>query len=193
MKKAAVRQSLLCRLGRGSHAEANRLMRELGWVRRAVVIKEGDRTITSPVQIGEKLLEFWSRVRKGGDKSLAEVREWLRHIVPSNWWRLGGVCRRNVGKEVVEEALGRLNGCSSPGWDGFPAKLFQSFPEVFVPRMMEVVSLVEGCQSRGKWRCVYTSRRATDGETWRGCDPSASRGVRCDGLPQFCWCRWNVW
>ena len=43
--------------------------------------------------------------------------------------------------EVVQAALERMKRGSAPGMDGIPAELYQAYPEIFVPRVLEIMQL----------------------------------------------------
>jgi hypothetical protein len=159
MKRGVVRAKLEERIGKGSIGEAYRTVRELGRVNRPVIVNDGVDVVKEPVRVAEMVRQYWDGVRVPGIRSIVEVREWLRDSVPHAWWNVGRVGRRNIDEDVVKEALNRLKGSSSPGWDGIPARCFQMYDSIFIPKMVEVVGLVEsGMELPENWKvalCVH--------------------------------------
>lgn len=143
MKDAVVRQELEANLPRLGLADACRALRQLRFGRKTAAIEEGPNLITQPTEIAQRLRRFWEGVRVAGRRSVEACREWVEQSVPPTWRQLGGVARRPLSMEVVLEALKRLDGNASPGWDGVTAKVFQQFPDIFAPKMWEIVQMVD--------------------------------------------------
>ena len=72
---------------------------------------------------------------------MAECQSYIRGCAPPERW---STTLPNLWQEpkedIVTTALERLDPQSSPGLDGIPDLLYQTFPETFCPRMLKHVT-----------------------------------------------------
>ena len=79
---------------------------------------------------------------EGGGATVAECQQYLASLpIPDKVRRVMPLLFRELTEEVVQAALERMKRGSAPGMDGIPAELYQAYPEVFVPRLLEIMQL----------------------------------------------------
>ena len=74
------------------------------------------------------------------NKWVAESQSYIRGCAPPERWSttLSNLWQEPI-EDIVTTALERLDPQSSPRLDGIPALLYQTFPEMFCPRMLQHV------------------------------------------------------
>ena len=70
--------------------------------------------------------------------SEARCQDYIRGM-PKRWWGIAGQPWTPPTLSQTEEALRRLDPSSAPGDDGVPASVYQKFPAIFAPRMLQAV------------------------------------------------------
>ena len=123
-----------------------RLLQELSEKRALTVVQNRQgRLVRGAVNIAQTLKEFWETVTPGNLPTKSECSQWLACLgLPARWRSMYRALVRPCSREVVEVALGRMHGSAAPGEDGIWAKCYQTFPEFFVPKMLEIVEGLEG-------------------------------------------------
>ena len=73
---------------------------------------------------------------------MAECQRYLASLpIPEKVRRAMPLLFKELTGEVVRAALERMKRGSAPSMDGIPAELYQAYPEIFVPRLLEVMQL----------------------------------------------------
>ena len=81
-------------------------------------------------------------VMEGWGGTVAECQQNLASLpIPDKVRRAMPLLFNELTEEVVQAALERMKRGSAPGMDGIPAELYQAYPEVFVPRLLEIMQL----------------------------------------------------
>ena len=84
--------------------------------------------------------EYWAGVVGGGTVTEVDCWRYVTAIpIPAKVQEALPLLMELLGEEVVLTALEWLKGVSSPGKDGTPAELYQTFPGIFVPRVLQVM------------------------------------------------------
>ena len=86
--------------------------------------------------IAQALREYFAGVMGGGTVTEADCWRYVNAFpIPA---KAVPLLMKPLDESVVLAALARLKGGSSPAKDGIPVELYQAFPEVFVPRVLQV-------------------------------------------------------
>ena len=119
--------------------ELYRLMRELQERKKLQqVVSRAGTAIRGAKAVAKELVEHWDRV---STPTGATEEECLAHLkalgVEQRLRKAGRLLFKQLSLDIVHEGLKRLNSNSSPGLDGFSAKFFKRFSEIFEPQMYE--------------------------------------------------------
>ena len=123
-----MRRNELYRLMRGPH-ERKKLRR---LVSRAGIAVRGATTVA------QEVVEHWDRVSTPTGATEEDFVAYLKALgVEQRLRKVGRLLFKQFSPDIVHEGLKRLNSNSAPGLDGFSAKFFKRFSEVFEPQMHE--------------------------------------------------------
>ena len=88
--------------------------------------------------VAKELVEHWDRVSTPTGATEEECVAYLKALgVEQRLRKAGRLLFKQLSLDIVHEGLKRLNTNSSPGLDGFSAKFFKRFSEIFEPQMYE--------------------------------------------------------
>ena len=88
--------------------------------------------------VAKELVEHWDQVSTPTGATEEECVAYLKALgVEQRLRKAGRLLFKQLSLDIVHEGLKRLNSNSSPGLDGFSAKFFKRFSEIFEPQMYE--------------------------------------------------------
>ena len=88
--------------------------------------------------VAKELVEHWDQVSNPTGATEEECVAYLKALgVEQRLRKAGRLLFKQLSLDIVHEGLKRLNSNSSPGLDGFSAKFFKRFSEIFEPQMYE--------------------------------------------------------
>ena len=118
-----------------------RLVAELQHRRQLSSLREQGGGVTrDPQKIAQKLAEYWGGIMTNPQRTEQECLQYLETLgIPPRLGYCVPLLWRPLTRELVETALGRLPRGSSPGEDGISAEIYQAYPEIFVPRMLDAM------------------------------------------------------
>ena len=97
--------------------------------------------------VAQALWSYWEGVMEGGGATPEECQRYLESLqLPQKVLQAIPLLFRELNEDLVRVALERMKRGSAPGKDGIPAEVYQSFPDVFVPKLLQAMqeSLREG-------------------------------------------------
>ena len=88
--------------------------------------------------VAQELVEHWDRVSTPAGATEEECVAYLKALgVEQRLRKAGRLLFKQLSLDIVHEGLKRLTSNSSPGLNGFSAKFFKRFSEIFEPQMYE--------------------------------------------------------
>ena len=106
--------------------------KQLGWVR-----DKGGQVLADPVAIAQALEQHWSEVTTQGLATVEDCAAFLKLQLklPPNFSVMARALFRPLSEALVADALDRLTSGSSPGQDGMPSMVYNTFHTFFIPLM----------------------------------------------------------
>ena len=96
----------------------------------------------APAAVARCLQEFWGGVMGGGGRGIAECQRYIESLpMPMRVRQALPLLFRELNEDIVVAALERMKRGSAPGMDGIPAEVYQSMPDVFAPKLHEVMQV----------------------------------------------------
>ena len=119
--------------------ELYRLMRELQERKKLQqLVSRAGSAVRGAKAVAKELVEHWDRVSTPTGATEEECVAYLKALgVEQRLRKAGRLLFKQLSLDIVHEGLKRLNSNSSPGLDGFSAKFFKRFLEIFKPQMYE--------------------------------------------------------
>ena len=116
-----------------------RLMRELQERKKLQqLVSRAGTAIRGAKAVAKELVEHWDQVSTPTGATEEECVAYLKALgVEQRLRKAGRLLFKQLSLDIVHEGLKRLNSNSSPGLDGFSAKFFKRFSEIFKPQMYE--------------------------------------------------------
>ena len=76
----------------------------------------------------------------GGGRGIEECRRYIESLpIPQRVRQAMPLLFRELNEEIVMAGLERMKRGSAPGMDGIPAEVYQSMPDVFAPKLHDVM------------------------------------------------------
>ena len=119
--------------------ELYRLMRELQERKKVqqLVSRTGS-AIRGAKVVAKELVDPWDKVSTPTGSTEEECVAYLKSLgVEQRLRKAGRLLFKQLSLDIVHEGLKRLNSNTSPGLDGFSAKLFKRFSDIFEPQMYD--------------------------------------------------------
>ena len=119
--------------------ELYRLMRELQERKKLqqLVSRTGS-AIRGAKAVAKELVDRWDKVSTPTGTTEEECVTYLKALgVEQRLRKAGRLLFKQLSLDIFHEGLKRLNSNSSPGLDGFSAKVFKRFSDIFEPQMYE--------------------------------------------------------
>ena len=122
------RRNELCRLMREPHKRKK--IQQL--------VSRGGTAIRGAKAVAKELVELWDQVFTPTGATEEECMAYLKALgVEQRLCKAGRLLFKQLSLDIVHEGLKRLNSNSSRGLEGFSAKFFKRFSEIFEPQMYE--------------------------------------------------------
>ena len=117
--------------------ELYRLMRELHERKKLQqLVSRAGTAVRGAKAVAKELVEHWDQVSTPTGATEEECVAYLKALgVEQRLRKAGRLLFKQLSLDIVHEGLKRLNSNSSPGLDGFSAKFFKRFSEIFEPQM----------------------------------------------------------
>ena len=116
--------------------ELYRLMRERKKLQQ--LVSWAGTAIRGAKAVAKELVAHWDQVSTPTGATEEECVAYLKALgVEQRLRKAGRLLFKQLSLDIVHEGLKRLNSNSSPGLDGFSAKFFKRFSEIFEPQMYE--------------------------------------------------------
>ena len=119
--------------------ELYRLMRELQERKKLqqLVSRTGS-AIRGAKAVAKELVDHWDKVSTPTGSTEEDCVAYLKSLgVEQRLRKAGRLLFKQLSLDIVHEGLKRLNSNSSPGLDGFSAKFFKRFSDIFEPQMYD--------------------------------------------------------
>ena len=119
--------------------ELYRLMRELQERKKLqqLVSRTGS-AIRGAKAVAKELVDHWDKVSTPTGSTEEDCVAYLKSLgVEQRLRKAGQLLFKQLSLDIVHEGLKRLNSNSSPGLDGFSAKFFKRFSDIFEPQMYD--------------------------------------------------------
>ena len=119
--------------------ELHRLMRGLQErEKKKQLVSRSGTAIRGAKAVAKELVEHWDQVSTPTGATEEECVAYLKALgVEQRLRKAGRLLFKQLSLDIVHEGLKRLNSNSSPGLDGFSAKFFKRFSEIFELQMYE--------------------------------------------------------
>ena len=119
--------------------ELYRLMRELQERRKLQqLVSRAGTAICGATAVAKELVAHWDQVSTPTGATEEECVAYRKALgVEQRLRKAGRHLFKQLSLDIVHEGLKRLNSNSSPGLDGFSAKFFKRYSEIFEPQMYE--------------------------------------------------------
>ena len=119
--------------------ELYRLMRELQERKKLQqLVSQAGTAIRGAKTVAQELVAHWDRVSTPTGATEEECVAYLKALgVEQRLRKASRLLFKQLSPDIVHEGLKRLNSNSAPGLDGFSAKFFKRFSEIFEPQMHE--------------------------------------------------------
>ena len=119
--------------------ELYRLMRELQERKKLQqLVSRSGSAIRGAKAVAKELVDHWDKVSTPTGSTEEDCVAYLKSLgVEQRLRKAGRLLFKQLSLDIVHEGLKRLNSNSSPGLDGFSAKFFKRFSDIFEPQMYD--------------------------------------------------------